>query len=186
MKHKVLCQTAGRAYPWVCLVVCLAMILGGCGKKEVPLSKAAQTCRKSLLAEMKMLTTALTGPVAKQDWGSVQTILQTSLEKLQKAGMYAPDRIGVMDRDGITQGMFPPRKIASMDFSNYQPARTVYEQKRITQAMLYLEGNKIFILIAPLLQKDQLTGAVAMIFPDESLQKWQVSEKEFLGIDFNQ
>jgi hypothetical protein len=187
MKQNVLGQTARRARSWVYLVICLTVILGGCSKKEVPLSKAGETCKKTLLAEMNMLTTALTGPVAQQDWGAVNTILQTSFEKLQKEkGMFAPDRLGVLDRDGITQGVFPTRRIGKMDFGNYQPARVVYEQKRMTQTMLYLEGNKIYVLIGPLLQKDQLTGAVVMIFSEESLQKWHVPEKEFLGIDFNQ
>ncbi len=186
MKCEAFCQTARRSCPWICLVICLAVLLGGCGKKEIPLSKVAQTCRKTLLAEINMLTAALTGPVAQQDWGTVGTILQTSFEKLQKEGMFAPDRIGVLDRDGITQGMFPPRKIGAMDFSNYQPARIVYEQKKRTQSMLYLEGSKIFVLISPLLQKDQVTGAAVMVFPEKELQKWHVSEKEFLGLDFNE
>jgi hypothetical protein len=186
MRFDFLGQIARRACPWVCLAICLGMILGGCGKKETPLSKAAQTCKKTLLAEMNMLTTSLAGPVAKQDWGTVETILQTSFEKLQKESMFAPVRLGVLDRDGIIQGMYPPKKDGSMDFSNYQPARIVYEQKRKTTAMLYLEGNKIFIFISPILQQDQVTGAVVMVFPDEGLQKWKVSEKEFLSIDFNQ
>jgi hypothetical protein len=185
MKRNVLCQTTRWTRSWVYLVICLAMILGGCSKKEVPLSKAAETCKKSLLAEMNMLTASLTGPASQQDWGTVKTILQTSFGKMQKEGMFAPDRIGVLDRDGITQGVFPLRGIGKMDFRNYQPAQIVYEQKKITQTMLYLEGNKIFVLIAPLLQKDQVSGAAVMIFPEESLKKWHVPEKEFLSINFN-
>jgi hypothetical protein len=186
MRCNVLGQTGRPARSWVYLVICLALILAGCSKKEIPLSKGGEACKKALLGEMHMLTAALAGPVAGQDWGAVQTILQTYLEKLQKEGRFVPDRIGVLDSNGITQGVFPPRRIGRMDFSNYQPARMVYEQKRITQTVLYLEGKKIFVLLAPLLQKDQVTGAAVMVFPEESLQKWQVPEKEFLSIDFNQ
>jgi hypothetical protein len=178
-------QTARRAYPGVCLVICLAMILGGCQSKEIPLSKAADSCRKALLGEMNMLKAALAGPVSKQDWGAVEPILQSSFEKLKQEGKFIPFRIGVLDQNAISRGMFPPRKGEALDFSNYQPGRTVYEQKRITQAMLYLEGKKIFVLIAPLLQTDQVSGAVAMVFPEEEIQKWHVPEKEFLSIDFN-
>jgi hypothetical protein len=186
MKRDCFGQTARRTRSWVYLVICLAIILAGCSKKEAPLSKAGETCKKTLLAEMNMLTTSLNGPVAQQDWGAVNTILQTSFEKLQKEkGMFAPDRIGVLDQNGITQGVFPIRRIGKMDFRNYQPAKVVYEEKRITPSILYLEGNKIFVLIGPLLQKDQVTGAVVMVFSEESLQKWHVPEKEFLSIDFN-
>ena len=185
MKHHVLCQTGRWACTWVGLVICLAVILGGCGKKEVPLTKAGQKCKKALLAEMNELTTALTGSVAQEDWVTTEKILQTSFEKLQNEGIFAPERIAVLDRNGITQGGFPPRTIRAMDFSSYQQARIVYEQKKITPTMLYLEGNKIFVLIGPLLQKNQVIGAALMIFPDESLKKWQVSEQEFLSIDFN-
>jgi hypothetical protein len=185
MRIDSLGQAARRACPWVCLVICLAMILGGCQKKEIPLSKAAEACKQALLGEMNMLKAAMSGPVSKQDWGAVEPILQSSFEKLKQEGKFIPFRIGVLDQNAITKGMFPPRKGEALDFSNYQPGRTVYEQKRITQAMLYLEGKKIFVLIAPLLQQDRVTGAVVMAFPEEELQKWHVPEKEFLGIDFN-
>jgi hypothetical protein len=180
------CRTARRMGPWACLAICLAVILGGCQAKEPPLNKQAQVVRTGLLGEMNKLTTALTGPVAKQDWGAVETILQASSEKMEKEGKFIPMRIAVLDLDGITQGMFPPRKGEPLDFRNYQPAKIVFEQKRKTQARLYLEGKKIFILMAPILQQDKVTGAVVMAFPEAELQKWHVPEKEFLGIDFNQ
>ena len=186
MRHGALYKIVKRACPWVYLVICLVVIVGGCQKKEIPLSKAAQTCKETLLAEMNGLTTALAGPVAKQDWGALEPILQTSFEKLEKDGKFVPARLGVLDRDGITQGMFPLRKGGPLDFRNYEPVKVVYEQKRKTQAMLHLEGKKIFIFMAPLLQQDQVTGAVVMGFPEEELQKRRVPEKEFLSIDFNQ
>jgi hypothetical protein len=186
MRSNLSGQFAKRACPWVGLVICVALILGGCQKKEVPLSKAAEACKQALLGEMNMLKAALAGPAAKQDWGAVEPILQSSFEKLKQEGKFIPFRIGVLDQNTITKGMFPPRKGEALDFSNYQPGRTVYEQKRISQAMLYLEGKKIFVLIAPLLQQNRVTGAVVMAFPEEELQKGNVPEKEFLSIDFNQ
>ena len=149
MKHHVLCQTGRWACTWVGLVICLAVILGGCGKKEVPLTKAAQKCKKALLAEMGELTTALTGSVAQEDWVTTEKILQTSFEKLQKEGMFAPERIAVLDRNGITQGGFPPRKIRAMDFSSYQQARIVYEQKRIIPTCCISKGTKYLFLSRP-------------------------------------
>jgi hypothetical protein len=186
MKHATQRQVAKQACLWVCLVICLVVILGGCQQKEIPLSKAAQACKNNMLAEMKMLTTAVTGPVAQQDWQAIETILQAFCEKLEKEGKLVPFKIVVLDQNGITRVMVPPRKDGSMDFSSYAPARVVYEQKKMTQAMLYFEGKKIFVLLGPLLQQDQIIGGVALVFPEEELQKCHLSDKEFMSIDFNQ
>jgi hypothetical protein len=185
MKHDVLCQTFRGARSWVYLVICLAVFLGGCQEKEIPLSKAAQTCKAEMLGEMNMLTTALTGPVAQQDWQAAESILRSSFDKLKKAGKLSPFRVGVFDRHAITQVMVPPRQGEALDFRNYAPARVVYEQKKMAQAVLYLEGHQIFVLVAPLLQQSQVTGAVVLVFPEEEIQKCHLSDQEFLSIDFN-
>ena len=185
MRFDALCQTAGRARLWVFLAICLVVILGGCQKKEIPLSKAAQACKTDMLGQMRLLTTALTGPVAQQDWQAAQSSLQTSFDKLQKEGKLTPFRIGVLDRDGITQVMVPPGKGGSLDFSAYAPARVVYEQQKMAQAMLYLGGKKIFVLIGPFLRQNQVTGAAVLVFPEEEIQKCHLSDQEFMSIDFN-
>jgi hypothetical protein len=185
MKLDALCQTARRACPWVYLVICLIVILGGCQKKEIPLSKAAQTCKMDMLGEMNMLTAALTKPVAQQDWQAAEPILKTSFEKLTKEGKLIPLRMGVLDRNGIAQAMVPPRKGVPLDFRSYAPARVVFEQKKIAQGRLYIEGKKMFVLAAPLLQQDRVTGVVVIGFPEEELQKCHLSDQEFMDIDFN-
>jgi hypothetical protein len=185
MKFNSLYQTGRRLFPWACLVICFAVFLGGCQAKEPPLSKQAQAVRQGLLGEVNKLTTEVAEPAAKQDWGALGPILQNSYQEMKKRGGFVPFRIVVLDRDGITQERFPPVRQENLDFSNYEPAKTVFNEKKKTQAMLYLEGTKIFILIAPILQQDQVTGAVVMGFPDQELQKWKISEKEFLAIDFN-
>jgi hypothetical protein len=186
MKDNALCQTARRACPWAYLVICLAVILGGCQSKETPLSKQAQAVRQELLGEMTQLSGALAEPVAKQEWQALGPILQSSYQEMKKQGRLVPIRIVVLDRDGLIQDRFPPTSQEKLDFSKYEPTKIVFGQKRKTQARLYLEGKKIFIVMAPLLQQDQVTGAVVMGFSEEELQKWQVPEKEFLSIDFNQ
>jgi sensor histidine kinase regulating citrate/malate metabolism len=179
-------QTAKRFCLWTFLVICLAVILGGCQAKEAPLSKQAQVVKKTLLGEMNKLTGALAEPVAKQDWQALEPILQSSYQEMKKHRGFVPLRIVVLDRDGIIQKRFPPTRQEALDFSNYESAKIVFEQKRITTARLYMEGEKIFIVMAPLLQQDQVIGAVVMGFSEGELQKWQVPEKEFRSIDFNQ
>jgi hypothetical protein len=167
-------------------LICLAVILGGCGGQEPPLSKEAQALKKDLLGEMNTLTAALVEPVEKQDWEAVNPILKTSYEKLEKKGKLVPVRIGVMDRNGILQLTYPFREAEGFDFYNFQPVKRVYVNKRKAQAKLYVGKDKIFVLMAPILQKDQVTGVVLMALSEKELQnKWKVSEKEFLNIDFN-
>ena len=179
-------RIAKRARSWACLVICLAVVVGGCQSKEPSLSKAALSVKEGLLGEMGKLTAALAEPAGKRDWLAAEPILKASYEEMKKTGKFVPMGIVVLDRDGVTQDRFPPVKRAQMDFSNYAPAKSVLEEKKKTAAMLYLEGAKIFIFMAPLLHQDQVTGAVALGFPEGELQKWRVSEKEILGIDFNQ
>jgi hypothetical protein len=171
---------------WLLPLIGHVIILGGCGAKEPPLSREAQTLKKELLREMDKLTAALVEPTAKQNWEAIPLILKSSYEDIEKKGKLVLTRIGVMDRDGILQLTYPSKEAEGFDFYNFQPAKLVYINKRKAQAKLYVGINKIFILIAPLLQKDQVIGAAVVAFSDEELQNtWKVSEKEFLSIDFN-
>jgi hypothetical protein len=179
-----------RAFTWprfgLFVLICLAVILGGCGEKKPPLSEQAQSLKKEWLGEMKTLTTALVELVAQQNWEAAKPILQTCHEEMEKKGKFVPLKIGLMDRNGILQLTYPAAESEGFDFYNFQPVKSVYVNKKIAQAKLYVGTDKIFILIGPLLQKDQVTGAVLMALSEEELQnKWKVSEKEFLNIDFN-
>jgi hypothetical protein len=185
MKKLSLYELARHGCPWVYLVICLAVLLAGCQPKGPPLSKEAQAVKKVLLEEMNKLTTALREPVAQQDWPAVEPILQTSQEEMKKRGQAVPATLVVIDRNGITQGRFPGKAV-QLDFMNYTAVQKILNEKKDTQAMLYLGGRKIFFFAAPILQKDQVVGAVGMGFPEEELQKWKLPEKEFLSIDFNQ
>jgi hypothetical protein len=177
MKSDALYRRVRRAVPLACLVLGLAVMLAGCQSQGPSLGKAA---------EMNKLIAALTEPAAQENWQAVQPILQAAYEEMQKKGKVVPAALLVMDKNGIAQDRFPPKNVGKMDFMSYEPAKTVYQNKKKAQAMFYLGGAKIFVLIAPILQGDQVAGALVMGFPDEELKRWQVSEKDFLSIDFNQ
>ncbi len=172
--------------PWLFSLICLVVILGGCGGQRPPLSNQAQTLKKELLGEMKTLSAALVEPVAKQDWETVSNILQTSHEALAKKGKPAPARIAVLDRHGILQVRHPQKREEHFDFYQFEPVKIVYLKKKRAQARLYAGKDKFFIVIAPLLHQEQVAGAVVLGLSAEDLQHtWKVSEKEFLDIDFN-
>ena len=79
-------QKVRRACSLISLVMCLVVILGGCGEKAPPLSKEAQALKGKLLGNMGKLTQALTAAVAQQDWEAVRQILQRSYEEMEKQG----------------------------------------------------------------------------------------------------
>jgi hypothetical protein len=186
MKSDALYRRVRRAVPLACLLLGLAVMLMGCQSQGPSLGKAAETLKVELQAEMNKLIAALTEPAAQENWQAVQPILQAAYEEMQKKGKVVPAALLVMDKNGIAQDRFPPKNVGKMDFMSYEPAQTVYQNKKKAQAMFYLGGAKIFVLIAPILQGDQVAGAVAMGFPDEALKSWKVSEQDFLNINFNQ
>ena len=166
---------------------CLAVLLVGCQASKPSLSPEAQTLKTELRGETDKLVTQLIEPVSKQDWAAVEPILQTTYSNMEDKGKLVPKVIVVLDSNGITQGRFPPADIGHYDFSNYTPAQIVFKEKRKVQATLYFKGIKVFMVLAPLLQNDNVIGAVALIFPADAVEKqWHVSEKEFLSIDLNQ
>ena len=179
-------QFARSVRPWACLVIMFALVAGGCSK-AAPLSKNAAALKQQLLREMNTLTVALVEPVAKQDWQAVESILPAKVAEMKKRGDVTPANIVVLDGNAVTQARFPSNEARQgLNFMNYQPAQKVFKEKRKTQVQLYRGDKKIYAFIAPILQQDQVIGAVAMGFPEEDLKIWKVSEQEFLNIDFNQ
>ena len=180
-------QFARSVCLWACLVIMLALMAGGCQSKTAPLSKNAEALKQQLLSEMNTLTAALVAPVAKQDWQAVESILPAKMAELKKRGDVTPANIVVLDKNAISQARFPAGEAhQGLDFMNYQPAQLVFTEKKKTRAQLFRGDKKIYVCIAPILQQDQVIGAVAMGFPEEDLKIWKVSEQEFLNIDFNQ
>lgn len=168
-------------------LICLAVMVGSCGPQEPALSKQAQAFKKKLQGEIQRLSAALIEPVENQAWEVMLPILEKSYANLGQKDRLALVRLGVLDRDGILQVTYPSRKEEHFDFFNFDPARAVYLKKKITQAKLYFGEKKLYIVMAPLLNKDQVIGAVAVAFSEDDLQRtWKVPEKEFLQIDFNQ
>lgn len=168
-------------------LICLAVLLGGCQAPQPPLSPEAQALKTQVLGELEKLTPQLMEPVARQDWPAVEAILQAAYKNMQKEAKLVPEMIVVLDRNGITRARGPSLGERHLDFSNYAPAKVVFTKKRKTQATLYLKGTRILVVLAPILQKDNVIGAVTLSFPAGALEKqWHVSEKEFLSLDLNQ
>ncbi len=182
---KQLSAARRSGFPWVFLF-CLAAVLGGCGEKEPPLSKETLALKWELDGEMEKLTKALSEPVAREDWKAVQLILLRTHQEITQKGTFPSGRLVVIDVSGITQVAAPHQKQEHLDFSQFNLTRTVYTKKRKAQAVLYLGQEKYLVFMVPVLGKGQVIGAVAVGFPEAELHdRWKVTEKEFLQINFN-
>jgi len=181
-------QAVKRAQIGVVFLICAVVAAGGCSAPQPPPSPQARAFQQQVLQQINNLTEKLTGSLsAGQDWESLKPILQAGYKEMKKQGKPVPQEIVVLDREGITRVRVPSESTRHYDFSQYKPARTALKKKRKGQAILYLKGSKIFIILAPLLQKDKVLGAVALSFSEEEMQKkWQISAEEFLNLDFNQ
>ena len=179
-------QAARLVRPWAYFLICLTLVLGGCQAKEPPLSKEAQALRKELLEEVNKLTTLLIEPVAKQDWEAVKPILKKSYEEMEQGGKLALTKIAVMDPNSIVQDMYPPAAGRHWDFSSYKEVKEVFTNQKKLPMKVYVTGNKVYGLVAPIQQRGKVIGVLVMGFPANVLEKkWQISEKEFMSINFN-
>lgn len=186
MKHHSMRQEIWSGRLLASLIVSVAVLVGGCQSQAPPLSPEAQTVKKALLREMEKLTTALTKPVAQQDWQAIKPILPALYEEMKKSGKVVPSYMVVMDRDGVVQDRLPHRQVEHFNFMSYDSVKIVFQGKKKAQDMLYFGGNKVFVFLAPVFNNDQVIGAAAMGFSEKELQRWKVAEKEFVSIDFNQ
>jgi len=179
-------QTVRKANVWLLVLICLAVVSGGCREKEPALNKDAQRLKNELLDEISWLMPKVLEPVGKEDWEAIPPVLQSFFEEIGKKGKIVPARLVILDRNGITQVTFPPKKEEYLHFYNYEPAKVVFTKKRKAQAILYLGLEKFFVIMAPILEEGQVIGAVALGFSEEELKNTlKISEKEFLDINFN-
>jgi len=165
----------------------LSLLLGGCQAPKISLSPEAKALKKQLLGDLNKLTPQLMEPAARQDWPAVEAIMQAAYKDMEKEAKLVPEMIVILDRNGITQGRAPSLGKRRFDFSNYAPAKKVFTEKTRVQAVLYFKETKIFVVIAPLLQNNNLVGALSLAFSADALEKqWHVSEKEFLSLNLNE
>jgi len=179
-------KIARRAQPWAFLLLCVVLFLGGCQAEEPQLSKGAQALKEEMVQEMDKITKRLVEPVSKKDWKALRIILKTSYEEIEQGGKLVPTRIMVLDRKGISRSIYPPMKKARWDFSSYNQIREAYDNKMNVGLRGYLRGGKVYGFFAPLIQKTKIVGGVSMGFSSKEIEeKWKISEKEFMSINFN-
>jgi hypothetical protein len=171
-------------------VVLLVLLLGlafGCQTKEPPLSPAAVAFKKEIKECIGRLAKPLIEPVIKGDTAAINKALKKTEPEAIKLCRMCPFRMGVMNRNGDTLAVYPPRKNAHLDFFHYEVVQQALKARKIAQQRLFLQnGSRLYVICVPLLREEAVICLLAIALDAAEAQKrWDLTEKEFLAMDFN-
>ena len=173
---------------WPVLLASAVILLFGCQAREAPLSPGAATFKQEIKNCLTGLSASLMEPVAKQDQAGIKAALEKVESPAVKLCRLCPFEIAVLDPSGKILAAYPVKGDGkAKDFSSYELVKKAISSKKIQQQALFLpEGSKLYLVCAPLIRKDELIGLVAIAISSADAEKrWNLTEKEFLALDFN-
>jgi hypothetical protein len=187
MKDGYLARRASPSGYWATFFLVFCMVFCGCQAKEPPLSPGVAAFKKEVKEAMARLSRALIEPVANEDVAAVNEILQKVEPEAVKVCRMCPFRIGVLDKNGDTLTIYPFKQDAIGNYSNYQLVIQTLNSKRMVQQRFFLQdGSQIYIVCGPIIQEGDVIGILALTLDAaEAKQRWGITEKEFMAIDFN-
>ena len=185
MRKSSLRQNPWKACLWPSLV-CLAILLGGCQAQEPPLTPGAASFKKEVKDCIAGLSAPLVEPVFRKDVAAITATLNEVEPKAIKLCRMCPFRIAVMNQQGETLAVHPPKDKAG-DFSSYDLVIKAINSKQIQQQRFFLQdGSQLYIICTPLIRQDQVVGLLAIaISSEEAHKRWGLTGKEFLALNFN-
>jgi hypothetical protein len=165
----------------------LVLALCGCQAKEPPLRPGAAAFKKEVRACIEKLQTSLIEPLSRRDIQAINETLKKVEPEAIKLCRMCPFRIGVMNHEGFTLTVYPPKANAIGNFSNYEVVIQTLDSRRTCQQRFFLQDHsQVYIICAPILREDKVLGLVALaVSADEAKQRWDMTAEEFLAIDFN-
>jgi hypothetical protein len=168
------------------LMVLLAAAFFGC-QSPAPLRPGAAEFKKEVKDCIKTLHTSLLEPLAQRNIPALNETLKKVEPEAVKLCRMCPFRIGVLNQEGYTLTVYPPKEDAAGNFSNYEVVVQALKSRRIaTQRFFLQDGAQLYIICVPLLKEDQVLGLLALaVSADEAKKRWDMSPEEFLAIDFN-
>jgi hypothetical protein len=176
-----------RASFWLSLGLA-AFLICGCQSQPAPQSPGAVTFKREIKNCLSKLTAALKKPVAQRDIPGINAVLQEIESPAVKLCHICPFKIGVLDQYGEGLASFPPHAVNNMqNYSSYGLVVKAISTKHIQQQRFYLQnGSELYIICAPLLENGKLIGLIAIAINSADAQnKWGLTEKEFMGLNFN-
>ena len=187
MKDQYFSRALGWFRRWPVGLLLLLMVFGGCQAKEPTLSPAAVSFKKEIRNYLQRLSQGLTAPLAKGDLPAVNEVLDRVGPEAVKLCRMCPFHLGVLNKDGVTLTVHPYNVAALGNFSNYEVVVQTLKNQKINQQRFFLQdGSQIYIVCDPILKGDKLLGILALsLSAQEAKQRWGLTEKEFLAINFN-
>lgn len=182
-------KTVGSALclPLFFLCLGLATWLSGCSPNKPPLSPEALAFKEEVGSLLHKLQTSLVTPMQHKDIAGVSKVLKNFAKETPEICIDCSYRSGVLNSQGDLIATYPKTEIVGMNFSSYTRLLEAMQRQRITQRPVFLpDGQKTYFISAPLMNNNRVLGAVVLnLSPLDLDKKWQVSEEEFLAIDFN-
>jgi len=177
-----------QGHLWPVLLAGAVILFFGCQAREAPLSPGAATFKQELKSCLDSLSANLMEPVARKDVAGITAALQNVESPAVKLCRLCPFELGVLNPVGETLAQYPVKGDGkTKDFSSYELVKKAISSKKVQQQGLFLpDSSKLYLICAPLIREDKLVGLVAIaISSKDAEQRWGLTEKEFLGMDFN-
>ena len=176
----------GSRLPGLALLLILAAAMLACPSSPPP-SPAAAAFRQEILQTLQRLRQPLAAALARRDIPALDAILQQTSKTIPGLCLDCAYRIGVLDEAAILLTTYPKQDVVGLNFSSFDRLLDNMRRQRISQRQVFLpDHSRILLLAAPLVHNRRLVGAVVLGFrPQDLEQKWRLTTKEFLALDFN-
>jgi hypothetical protein len=187
MKSRYSKQISKLNWLGVIPLLLLPGLIHGCQAQEPPLSPAAAAFKQEVKECIGRLVKPLIDPVIKKDREAINEALKKTEPEAIKLCRMCPFRMGVMNRHGDTLAVYPPPKDAHLDFYHYEVVQQALKTRKIAQQRLFLQnGARLYVICSPILQQEKVIGILALALnAEEAKKRWDLTEKEFLALDFN-
>ncbi len=187
MRHSFLRRDFSyRTYLWIA-VVGAALIFGGCQAKP-PLSPAAAAFKNEVRQCIQEFSDAVMDPLARNDVAAISAGLEKVEPRALKLCRMCPFRVAVLNQHGEVLAIHPPNlERKRSNFSNYDLVVKTINSKKVQQQRFFLQnGSQLYIICVPLIRQDKVIGLLAIaIDAAEAQQRWGLTDKEFLALNFN-
>jgi hypothetical protein len=173
---------------WPVFLASAVILFFGCQAREAPLSPGAANFKQELKDCFAKLSVNLIEPVARRDLAGIRAALEKAESPAVKLCRLCPFEIGVTDASGATLAAYPFKGDGKgKNYAQYDLVIKTINSKKIQQQRFFLpDGSELYLVCAPLIRQDTLLGLVAIAVSSvEASKRWGLTEKEFLGIDFN-
>ena len=190
MKNESSPRTAHRIVTLIHTITLLALILAlasGCRPSTPAPSPEALSLKTRVQANLDLFIPELSESLHNKNYKKTKTILDIFYSEFNGPGGSSPFSMALLDRHGVTITSRTQNSLSgSQNYGNYHVVSNVLQKKRAHTSSLYLQGGgKVYIICAPLLKGEILTGVIIIGIDSEFMHQTGISESQFMSLDFN-